>query len=1858
MHFNLVRKLLVLVPLVLLTYAATAQDTTFTYLFDGGLGSPCAPASVNFYPQHNLTNPSYIWTVNGVTFSNQEEPIRIFPVGGTFNICLGLDDGNGNGGTYCEQITIFDPPTITLDNDVDLGCSPLPVNFILTSTSNIDSVVWDFGDGTVINQNGTDSVVMVFNHIYLTAGNYSPIVTVFDENGCEVTVTSPDAVEVIDTPTPSFTADETIGCTVPHTVNFSNTTSNTGNLTYFWDFGVDANSNSTATNPTYTYTNLGSYDVTLIVTNNTTACSDTLLIEDFINIGEFNGFQYELLDDGDCDVVEVGFSFYDSGNIQSVNWEFGDGNSSTGLNPIHSYTTAGCYTPSLTIVTTDGCTYNTTAPDCIQSNGPTSVNYSASGDFETCDDVNGTTVSFTGISPLATSWEWDFGGQGTSTNQNTTFTFTGVGSYPVELKVTYADGCKDSVTIETIVIEDFSADFSSNVVDGCEDLQVFFYNETDAIDPIISYQWDFDGGTGLENIENPVVMFTDTGSYDITLIVETSSGCIDTLLIEDYIQVGMPTGPGFSADPLIACLEDEVQFTSMSGSLTDEWEWYFGDGGQSGEEDPQHEYTDTGFFDITLITFFHGCPDTLLVEEYIYINAPKAEFSFTQDCSSPGEIQFLDESVGAETWSWDFGDGNSSSIPNPAHTYAGNGSYLVNLTVFNSQTGCEHTQSMTVNVTSSTPEFTLSDLEICVGDTISVINSSIGADCYTWTFPFGVGMITNSFCDSDPLFYFPAPGSYYGFSLTIDDGSSCSSTYFFTDTVHVSGAVSDFTTVDIEGCTPHTATFSNSAYGINGNITNYAWTFGDSVSTSTDPNPSHTYNEAGYYSVGLTVTNQSGCTDSLMMDSLIVVDSIVPFFIPQVTDCANQAVDFTNASTSFVGDLTFQWDFGDGNTSSDESPSHSFASAGTYNVCLTAMNNFGCSEQFCSEVNFQPLTVDFVADETYKSCPEPPLVSNFTDLSTNAISWFWDFGDGANSALQNPSHSYNQTGKYTVCLTVTNVLGCEATECKVDYIEVDGPSGILTATPTAGCADLDVMFIIESENAFRYKWDFGDGNVIDSLATGSPDTMHYTYTEGGNYTPIVLVEDISGCKVPVIGEPIVVENIISDFTVDIDEVCEGAATPVDFSVTFADPATVISVEWEFPGSSTPTATGLNPTGIIYDQPGYYDVILTANTTFCTTTVTKDSFVFVHPAAEVDFTVSPASACSDETVQFQDLSTIAADSIVAWNWTVDNTTYTDSAFSHEFSTGGDYVVILETTSSFGCVSSAQQTISIFDNPEVDAGENVFLCQGSTTTLNATVQTTDQTAYSWSPALGLSCTDCQSPVANPDNNTIYYVTATSVNGCMSTDSVLVEVSVLPEITSTISQDTTVCEGEDANLMVSSNHVIDTYTWDGAQVGLSCYNCPNPMATPTANTTYVVTMVSTEGCSISDTVTVNIIPSVDLIDGEPVICIGESTQLEVTEGTNIMWSPSTGLSCTACPDPTASPDTTTTYTITALIGNQCTVTDEITVFVITNDNIDAGEDFTICEGITTELQGDYPFGTSVWTFNGDVIATDTPNPSVTHSQSGNYILEVTNGTCVLTDTVTVEVVDKVEIFAEDVMVCEGDTAFIEVTGDADTYLWVNATGLSDPNSSTPFVIPTETTTYMVIGSYGDCESDTALVTVEVLPLPQINMAEIDYFRDGESIQLNAAVSNAGNFTYAWTPPAHLSCTDCPDPVSTTDEDITYHLTVSNELGCSDSSSILLKKIFICSEDLIVVPNAFTPNGDGNNDRFNIMSKLEIGMVRIYNRWGEIVYEDEGGKTGWDGNHKGQKLNRDVFVYYIEATCEFNGQTIVKTGDVTLIR
>lgn len=202
-------------------------------------------------------------------------------------------------------------------------------------------------------------------------------------------------------------------------------------------------------------------------------------------------------------------------------------------------------------------------------------------------------------------------------------------------------------------------------------------------------------------------------------------------------------------------------------------------------------------------------------------------------------------------------------------------------------------------------------------------------------------------------------------------------------------------------------------------------------------------------------------------------------------------VQFTDQSEN--NPTSWQWDFGDSATSTQQNPSHTYATAGTYTVSLITSRN-GASDSISQSITVKAICADFSATPT--SGPAP-LNVQFTDLSTgNPTSWQWDFGDGNSSTSQNPSHTYTAAGIYTVTFTASNSSGSDS-EAKGNYIEVIDPTNCIaefTAVPQAGSVPLQVQFTNQSSNATSWLWDFGDGH------TSTEQHPHHTYTHVGSYT--------------------------------------------------------------------------------------------------------------------------------------------------------------------------------------------------------------------------------------------------------------------------------------------------------------------------------------------------------------------------------------------------------------------------------------------------------------------------------------------------------------------------------------------------------------------------------------------------------------------------------------------------------------------------------------------------------------------------------------------------------------------------------------
>lgn len=248
----------------------------------------------------------------------------------------------------------------------------------------------------------------------------------------------------------------------------------------------------------------------------------------------------------------------------------------------------------------------------------------------------------------------------------------------------------------------------------------------------------------------------------------------------------------------------------------------------------------------------------------------------------------------------------------------------------------------------------------------------------------------------------------------------------------------NFTASNTSGCAPLEVSFTQTATG---DVSSYSWDFGDGANSS-DANPVHSYNSPGNYTVSLTVTGPGGSDTETKTNFVSVTDGAITAEFTSSTQNGEVplSVDFTDNSSGDV--TTWSWDFGDGGSSTSQNPSHTYSNAGTYSVSLTASNACGTDTE--TKTNYITVTepscdAPVAAFSSNIQSGDAPLNVSFTDNSSNSpTEWSWDFGDGGSSTAQNPSHTYNSAGTYSVTLTATNSCGSD-NETKVNYITVTDP---------------------------------------------------------------------------------------------------------------------------------------------------------------------------------------------------------------------------------------------------------------------------------------------------------------------------------------------------------------------------------------------------------------------------------------------------------------------------------------------------------------------------------------------------------------------------------------------------------------------------------------------------------------------------------------------------------------------------------------------------------------------------------------------------------------------------------------------------
>ncbi|MDB4163520.1 PKD domain-containing protein, partial [Saprospiraceae bacterium] len=540
---------------------------------------------------------------------------------------------DGSEGAFQIQVSEeeIDDPSSDFTFTVDAG-----VVTFTNQSSNADTYNWDFGDGNTSTE--SDPI-----HTYTSEGTYN--VTLTATNDCGI-ATSTQSVIIDLVPVALFgTVGLPTDC-AEFVLEFIDQSTNNP-TEWSWTFEGGNPATSTEQNPTVTYSTPGTFDVSLTVTD--AVGMDTNNADDYVVVqGQATAdFDYSV------DDLEVTFDNQSTGSGLTYLWDFGDGNTSTDSDPIHTYTEEGIY--DVTLTTTGPCNSDITTQTVDLYTIPT-ADFS-SNITEGCSDL---TVVFNQLaSNNVTDYAWTFegGNPTTSTDPNPVVIYTEVGTYNVELVVSNPAGSASTSEIDYITVIDVP---TANFVAVNNILTVTFTNNSTGAD---SYLWDFgDGNTSTDS--DPIHTYAAEGDYTVTLTA--TNECGDAILVDIVSVNSLPSANAFVIDPEI-CEGEEVQFTDASSDNVTDWLWTFEGGtpATSTEQNPFVIYNTAGFFDVSLVVTAPAGTDEIIFENLIIVSAlPTSDFVAVNNMQV---VTFTNNSIGATSYLWDFGDGNTSTDINPIY---------------------------------------------------------------------------------------------------------------------------------------------------------------------------------------------------------------------------------------------------------------------------------------------------------------------------------------------------------------------------------------------------------------------------------------------------------------------------------------------------------------------------------------------------------------------------------------------------------------------------------------------------------------------------------------------------------------------------------------------------------------------------------------------------------------------------------------------------------------------------------------------------------------------------------------------------------------------------------------------------------------------------------------------------------------------------------------------------------------------------------------------------------------------------------------------------------------------------------------
>ena len=1555
-------------------YVAVAPEAEFT----ADATSVCAGATVTFTDQSANNPTSWAWNFGDGNTSTDQNPTHTYATAGTYTVTLvATNDSGDDTETKTNYITVNANPTVSIATP-ETYCAGETAQ-INATVSGATSYSWSGPNGyTASTQN-----VSIANATANNSGTYT--ITVTSATSCVATASVSLTVNANPTLNVSNGGPYCEGSTIALNANGN------GGTAYSWSGPNGFTSN--IQNPTIANAdgdNAGTYTVTL--TNTTTGCSvsagTVVAVNALPTLNASNNGPY-------CEGSTITLSANGTGGTAYA-WSGPNGYTANVANPTIANSTtanAGTYNVTLTNPTT-GCSVE--ASTIVNVNANPVVTASNTGAY-----CAGQTIELSAVSSDATSFAWSGPNGYASAQQNPVIanavTNNG-GSYTVV--ATNANNCSAQASTVVTVNANPTAN-ASNTGAYCE-------GQTIALQTTATGTYAWSGPNGFSStLQTPTIAnATDANAGTYTLVVSNANSCT----AEATTVVVVNASPTVTASNTGGYCADQTIVLSLVSADATSFAWNGPNGFTSSAQNPEitNATTANGGTYTVVVTNSNGCTANASTDVTVIAN-PIVNASNTGAYCEGQTILLQTTATGTYVWHGPnefFSNTQNPTIENATLADAG----VYTLSVINAG-GCAAEASTTVVVNANPTVELGANQTVCTGET-ATLDAGAGL-----TYHWSTGAVTQTIS--------AAAGDYY---VTVYNANECSATdnisvanypqttLAMTSTAETGHNVADGTaTVTPTGTAPFTYHWSN-----NGNTATISGLAGDNYS--------------------VTVTDGNGCISTAIvnvatMDTPPVADFMVNN-AENVAICLGAEVAFTDLSTNTP--TQWAWNFGDGQTSDVQNPTHTYANAGNYTVSLTVTNQDGTDTKQitnCVVVNAVP-TANATNSGAY-CVGETIELSVESDIATE---YQWTGPMGFNSTLQNPTRANataNHVGTYSV--TVTTANGCSAV-ASTDVIVIANPVATITnnsGTTTLTCSTTSIELV--ANGGTSYSWNNGVAN-----------TAEFTASVAGDYTVVVTNEGNCTAEASV---TITADGDVPTISINgATAYCEGASISLSASSNVP-----VTYTWAGPNGYTASTATINIPNATADNAGIYSAsVVAANG--CEASSTISVFVNANPTVEISIN-SPV--CEGDDVTFTTSST----ETLSYSWSgPDGFASTEASpviSGAILANAGTYTLVVENVAT-GCENTFHTELMVNAAPMVSLGDDVTVCANVEATLNATA---GFVSYTWNGEAG-----SQSFTATEAGD--YTVVVADNNGCTASDVVTVNHYELPVLamSSTPESGHGVADGT-ASVEISGGTAPYAIIWNN--------NETTAQITGLTNGHYTVVVTDGHGCAVNGAVDVNSLNTPPIAAFTPSVESGCAplTVNFTDNSTNFpqTWTWYFGESTSSEQNPVYTFNEPGTYTVTLIVSNlDGTDVETAVIHVYANPTVIITEQPAICEGSSRTIIVEEGFASYEWS-NGS-----TENTAVA-TEAGTYSLTVTDEHgCQATASVEMTMAPVPEVsLGADIDVCENSEAEINA---GEGYAWYNwSTG-----EMTQSIMVSAAGEYSVsvFNEYGCEASDTIAVSILAAP------------------------------------------------------------------------------------------------------------------------------------------------------------------------------